>query len=112
MLDVIMADYTLNPEGECWGKGEQFLYELDASFYEHVESLVPTHRRLVRSEKGKRYEALAYYLRRQGDLRGSRKAAVKAFLAPDGADNLIPRTKHLFASVVHEALGRIKRTSS
>jgi len=112
MLDRVMADYSLNPEGECWGKGEQFWYELDASFYEHVEPLVPTYRRLVRREKARRYEALSFLLRRQGDLRGSRVAAVKAFLAPAGTDNLIPRTKQLFASVVHEALGRIKGSSS
>jgi glycosyltransferase involved in cell wall biosynthesis len=52
LLDDIMADYTLNPGGICWGKGEKFWYELDAAFYERVESLVPEHRRLIRREMG------------------------------------------------------------
>jgi len=112
MLDGIMADYILNPESQCWGKGEQFWYELDARFYEHVESLVPEHRRLVRKEKGKRYQALSWLLQRQGDLRGSREAAVKAFLAPDGTDDLFPRTKMLLSSVVREALGRFNGSAS
>jgi glycosyltransferase involved in cell wall biosynthesis len=105
MLDGIMADYILNPESQCWGKGEQFWYELDASFYEHVEPLVPAHRRLVRREKGKRYQALSWFLRRQGDLRGSREAAVKAFFAPVGGDDLFVRTKLLLSAFAREALG-------
>jgi glycosyltransferase involved in cell wall biosynthesis len=112
MLDRIMADYTMNPDSQCWGKGERFWYELDASFYEHVESLVPAHRRLVRREKGKRYQALAWLLRREGDLRGSRKAAVKAFLAPDGGDDLVVRAKLLLSAVAREALGRLNGSRS
>ena len=108
LLDGIMADYTLSPEGACWGKGEQYWYARDAAFYELIESMVPAHRRLVKREKGKRYEALSFLLRRQGDLRGSREAAVKAFLAPAGSDNLVSRAKNLLASLLLEAKGRVK----
>jgi glycosyltransferase involved in cell wall biosynthesis len=108
MLDHVMADYTLNPGSACWGKGEQYWYSRDAAFYDLVEPLVPSYRRLVRREKAKRYEALYFLLRRQEDLRGAREAAVKAFLAAAGSGNIFEGTKHMLASVAYEIAGRAK----
>ncbi len=110
LLDRIMADYTLNATSAFWGQGTQRWYQSDADFYNRLETTVPAqYKRLVRFEKGKRYEALAYHLRQAGDFAGSRRAAVKAFLAPAWNDDVRSKCKGLFAAVVREAQWRLRR---
>jgi glycosyltransferase involved in cell wall biosynthesis len=104
MLDRIMADYMHTPGSSAWSKGSLFTQEREAAFLERVESILPTRWiRLARAEKGKRYEEMAYFLRREGDFPGSRAAALKAFRSPALFDNLGSKTKALVAAVVREA---------
>lgn len=91
-------------------KGALFWYKMDAEFYERVESILHSRwHRLVRAEKGKRYESMAYLLRKQGDFTASRKAAFKAFREPFLLDQCGSKTKTLLASFVREAEWRLKR---
>jgi hypothetical protein len=86
-----------------------FWLRMDAEFYEHIESILPARwHRLARTEKGKRYESMAYLLRKQGDYAASRKAAVKAFRAPAPMDNLGSKTKALLAAVIREAERKLR----
>ena len=107
LLDRTMADYTLNTTSSLWGKGEAFWYELDAGFYDRMETILPAaFHRLARSEKGKRLERLAYKMRQDGDLTGSRKAALRAVRAPALTDNFVSKWKALAAALFHEARRR------
>jgi len=112
MLDGVMADYTLNPGSACWGKGERYWYERDAAFYELLEPLLPSHRVLIRGEKVKRYEAVSYVLRKQGDLSASRKAAVKAFFASTRSGNVMRGTRFMLGSFVREIAKRVRSADS
>jgi glycosyltransferase involved in cell wall biosynthesis len=108
LLDRVMADYRLSPGSSMMSKGPLFWYRMDAEFYERVESILPSKwHRLVRAEKGKRYESMAYALREQGDFSASREAAFKAFRSPSLMDNCGSKTKALFAALVREAQWRI-----
>jgi glycosyltransferase involved in cell wall biosynthesis len=108
LLDRVMADYTLNQGSMFWSEGTLFWRKQDAEFYDRIVSWVPRQfRRQVRSEKGKRYEAIAYMLRKQGDFAGSRQAALKAFRSPELSDNLLSKTKSLGAAMVREAQWRL-----
>jgi glycosyltransferase involved in cell wall biosynthesis len=110
LLDRVMADYTLTPGSSFMGKGLLFGDEMDARFYEHIESVLPSKwHRLVRAEKGRRYESLAYRLRKDGQFVKSRKAAVKAFTSPFLRDNFSNKTKSLIASSVRELEWRIRK---
>jgi glycosyltransferase involved in cell wall biosynthesis len=115
LLDRVMADYVLTPGSSMMGQGDLHWCKTDARFYEHIESVLP-HKwhRLVHSEKGKRYEAVAYLLRKQGAFSESRKAAFKAFSAPFVMDRLSSKTVSLAASLMREAEWRITsgRTAS
>lgn len=103
LLDRVMADYRLTPGSSYMSKGELFWYKADARFYEHIESVLPPKwHRLVRAEKGKRYEAMAYLLRKQGDFTASCDAAFKAFCSPALMDNCGSKTKALLAALVRE----------
>jgi len=103
LLDRVMADYMLTPGSSLMSRGQLYWYHTDARFYEHIESILPAKwHRLARSEKGKRYEALAYALRKQGEFTPSREAAVRAFCSPAWMDNLGSKTKALVAAVVRE----------
>ncbi|MGC9198342.1 MAG: glycosyltransferase [Acidobacteriaceae bacterium] len=109
LLDRVMADYMLTPSSSYMSKGELFWYSEDARFYEHIESILPSAwHRLARSEKGKRYEAMAYALRKKGEFRASSVAALKAFRAPSFLDNCGSKTKTLFASLIREAQWRLR----
>jgi glycosyltransferase involved in cell wall biosynthesis len=109
LLDRVMADYMLTPGSSLTSKGDLAWYRADARFYEHIESIVPARwHRLVRAEKGKRYESMAYLLRKQGEYTASRVASLKAFRAPDLLDNLGSKTKALLASIAREAQWRIR----
>jgi len=110
LLDKVMADYFLTPGSAATSKGSMFLYNMEANFYDNVESIVPPRlRRWVRAEKGKRYEMIAYWTRKlQGDFVASRKAAVKAFLAPFFLDNLPSKSKALLAAVFRETEWRLR----
>jgi glycosyltransferase involved in cell wall biosynthesis len=109
LLDRVMADYTLAPESSLTSKGDLFWYTKDARFYEKIESILPsTWQRLARAEKGKRYESMAYLLRKQGDFVASREAAFKAFCSPSLVDNSGSKTKSLLAAVIREAQWRLR----
>lgn len=109
LIDRVMADYRLNPNSAFTGQGALFAYKMDAEFYERVESILPTKwHRVARKEKFKRYESLAYWLRKQGDFTDSRKAAVRAFRSPYLMDVWGSKTKGLVAAVVREAQWRLR----
>ncbi len=109
LLDRIMSDYTLAPGSAFMSKGDLFWYNSDAKFYERVESILPPkYHRLARSEAGKRYEAIAYALRKKGDFSGSRQAAIKAFRAPSLLDNGGSKTKSLLAATLRELEWKLK----
>jgi glycosyltransferase involved in cell wall biosynthesis len=110
LLDRVMADYTLNSGSAFAGKGAAFAYEMDAQFYEDIESVVPAKwHKLIRAEKRKRYESMAYLHRMQGDYTAYRNAAVRAFCSPALMDDVGSKTKTLFAAVVREILWRFQR---
>jgi hypothetical protein len=110
LLDRVMADYTLTPDSAFASKGPLYQDEMDAKFYELIESVLPSRwHRLARSEKGKRYESIAYLLRKQGDFTASRRAAIKAFRSPSIVDNGVSKTKALVAAVVREMEWRLRR---
>lgn len=112
LLDRIMADYVLMPGSQYMSKGPLHWYRTDAQFYDDIESVLPVQwHGLVRAEKGKRYEALAYALRKQGDYAGSRQAAVKAFRSPALFDNVGSKTKALLAATVREAQWKLGGSS-
>jgi glycosyltransferase involved in cell wall biosynthesis len=109
VLDKVMADYWLTPNSACWSKGDLYWYGMDARLYEHVESVLPEKwHRLVRVEKGKRYEAIAFVTRKQGDYTGSRQAAIKAFRSPFLLDSLGSKSKSLVAAVAREMAWKFK----
>jgi len=111
LLDRTMADYRVTPGSAMISKGQLYWYQTDSRFYEKVEDILPAKwHRLVRREKGRRYEAMAYLLRKQGALAESRRAAVKAFLAPYPLDNLVSKTRTVLASILREAQGKLRRT--
>jgi len=109
LLDRVMADYRLTPGSSFMSQGSLFWYKTDAVFYEHIESVLPAQwHRLARAEKGRRYEAIAYQLRKQGEFTASRKAAVKAFRAPALMDNLGSKAKALLAAAIREAEWKLR----
>jgi glycosyltransferase involved in cell wall biosynthesis len=113
MLDRIMADYRITPGSAMISKGELYWYQTDARFYEYIQTILPPQwQRLVRAEKGKRYESIAYLLRKQGDYIGSRHAAVRAFKSPFPTDRIGTKTKSLIASILREAEWRFQREKS
>ena len=109
LLDRTMADYRLTPGSSFMSRGSLFWYTTDAKFYENIESVLPARwHRLARAEKGRRYEAMAYQLRKQGDFTASRAAALQAFRAPSLLDNVGSKTKALLAAIVREAEWRLR----
>lgn len=82
LLDRIMADYVLTPGSSLMGQGALKWYKTDARFYEHIQQVLPEQwHPLVRAEKAKRYDALAYEYKQQSDFRASRRTAIKAIQA-------------------------------
>jgi glycosyltransferase involved in cell wall biosynthesis len=109
LLDRVMADYSLTPNSSFASKGDLFWYKENVRFYEHIESILPPKwHRLARAEKGKRYEAMAYLLRKRGEFIASRVAAFKAFRSPSLMDNCGSKTKALLASLAREAQWRMR----
>jgi len=109
LLDRVMADYMLAPGSSLMSKGSLFWYVTDARFYEKVQSILPSRwQRVARAEKGKRYESMAYQLRKQGDFVASREAAFKAFCSPSLMDNSRSKAKSLLAAVIREAQWRLR----
>lgn len=112
LLDRVMADYRLTPDSAFTGKGPLHGHVQDVRFYDHIESSIPSHmHRIVRREKGKRYESIAYKLRKQGEFTASRKAAFKAFHSPAIMDNAGSKTKALVAASVREIQWRLRNGS-
>jgi hypothetical protein len=109
LLDRIMADYMLTPGSSFMSKGSLFWYKEDAKFYEHITSILPSKwHRLAHAQAGKRYEEMAYSLRKQGDFSASREAALKAFRSPSLLDNLGSKTKALLAASMREIEWKLK----
>ena len=109
LLDRVMADYQLTPNSSFAGQSQLKGNQADIRFYEKVESILPAQfHRSARSQKGIRYENIAYVLRKQGEYRASREAAVKAFRSPSFLDNIPSKTKSLIAAVVREAQSRLR----
>ncbi len=108
LLDRVMGDYTLTPGSAFMGKGLLYGNRLDARFYDHAVSLLSgKYLRIALSEQGGRYESIAYLLRQSGDFVGSRKAAVRAFLAPALLDNVGSKSKSLLVAVARELQWRV-----
>jgi glycosyltransferase involved in cell wall biosynthesis len=109
LIDRLMADYTLTPGSALMSKGDLAWYRTDARFYEHIESVLPLQwRRLARSEKGRRYGALAYALRKLGEFPEAREAAIKAFRSPYPWDDCGAKITGLVAAIVQEAQWRLR----
>jgi glycosyltransferase involved in cell wall biosynthesis len=110
MIDRVMAAYTMSPESAYYSKGPVYRDILDIQFCEHVESFLPSKwRRFARAAKGKRYESMAYALRKQGDFAASREAALKAIRAPDLMDNCGSKIKTLTLAVLSDIGSRFRR---
>jgi glycosyltransferase involved in cell wall biosynthesis len=109
LIDRVMADYMLTPGSSLASKGDLVWYRTDARFYEHIESILPAKwHRLVRAEKGRRYESMAYLLRKQGEFTASRVAAVKAFRSPSVLDRIGSKTKALLAATLREVQWKMR----
>jgi glycosyltransferase involved in cell wall biosynthesis len=109
LLDRVMADYMHTPGSSAWSKGPLFSNRIEAEFFEKIESILPSEwHRIARAEKGKRYESLAYFLRKQGEYTASREAAFKAFRSPATMDNCGSKTKALLAAVAREVEWRFR----
>jgi glycosyltransferase involved in cell wall biosynthesis len=110
IMDRVMADYQLTPNSSFAGQSQLKAATADVRFYEHVESILPAEfHRIARSEKGKRYENLAYLLRKKGEFGESREAAIKGFISPFLLDNFMSKTKSLVASLLREVEWRIRK---
>lgn len=108
MLDRVMADYTHTPGSAAASKGPMFRDTMEAKFYDYIQSVLsPKLCRLARSEKGKRFESIAYHLRVAGEFTASRRAAIQAFRAPSLTDNLKSKTRTLLASLIREVQWRL-----
>jgi glycosyltransferase involved in cell wall biosynthesis len=109
MLDATLADYMLTPGSHFMSKGEIAWYKTDARFYEHIGSVLPENwQRLVRLQKGRRYETLADALREMGDFAGSREAAFKALCAPALMDNVGSKMRVLAAAMFRSAEAKLR----
>jgi glycosyltransferase involved in cell wall biosynthesis len=110
LLDRVMADYMLAPGSAMTSKGDRYWHTMDVEFYDFVLSMLPARwHRLVGAEQGKRYEALAYLLRSQGDFRAARAAAVNAFRTPALLDNALSKSRMLIGVVLRELESRVRR---
>jgi glycosyltransferase involved in cell wall biosynthesis len=104
LLDRVMADYMLTPGSAYMSKGSLYRETMDVQFCEQIESVLPAGwQRLARATKGKRYEGIAYLLRKQGDFSASREVALKAFRSPAPMDNVGSKIKSLLIAVWSEA---------
>ncbi len=109
VIDRVMADYQLTPNSSFMGQSHLKGNEADIRFYDRVESILPAQfHRIARSEKGKRYETVAYLLRKKGEFSASRQAAIKAFQTPFLLDNIATKTKSLIAAWVRELQWRVR----
>jgi glycosyltransferase involved in cell wall biosynthesis len=103
LIDKVMADYTLSTDSSFTSKGANFWYAADADFYERIEDMLPSEwHRIIRSERGKRYENLSGALREQGRFSDSRQAALKAFCSPFLRDRVSSKTKGLVGALLRE----------
>jgi glycosyltransferase involved in cell wall biosynthesis len=109
LLDRVMADYRMTPGSSMTSKDTLYWHTIDVQCYEFMESILPPQwRRLARAQKGKRYESVAYLLRRQGHYADSRRAALKAFQSPMLRDNPWSKTKSLLAAVTREIESKLR----
>lgn len=109
MLDRVMADYMHTPGSAAASKGYLFRAKKETQFYDKIASVLsPEWHQLVRAEKGKRYESIAYFLRKEGNFVAARNAAIEAFRSPALADNVTSKTKSLVASLIREAMWRLR----
>jgi hypothetical protein len=107
LVDRVMADYMLTPGSSFMSKGSLYWHKADAKFYDVVESILPPEwHRVVRAEKGKRYDSISYELRKLGKFKESRKAAVKAFWAPHIFSSRRGKAMSLLGALVREMRSR------
>jgi glycosyltransferase involved in cell wall biosynthesis len=110
LLDRLMAVYMLSADSAYMSRDSVFQDRQDVRFCEYMESYLPPQwRRLARAAKGKRYETMAYMLRKQGDFAAARRAAIEAFRAPDLMDNFFSKFKALLAAAVLRVPGASSR---
>ena len=96
LMDGVMADYVLTPGSAYMSKGPLYQDALDLEFYDEMERLLPREwHRSIRAASGKRHEAMAYHLGKQGNASQAREAARKAFRLPHPMDNFLSKTKAL-----------------
>ena len=108
LIDRVMADYMLTPNSSFQSKGSLFITQMEAEFYEQLNTILPSRcHRFVRAKAGRKYESVAYWVRERGDFLASREAALKAFCVPFFMDNVGSKTKALLASLVREAEWRL-----
>ena len=109
LIDRVMADYMLTPDSSFQSKGSLFISQMEAEFYEHLDTILPSEwHRYVRAKSGRRYESVAYWVRKRGDFTASREAALKAFCIPFFMDNIGSKTMALLAAIVREAQWRLR----
>ena len=109
LIDRTMADYSRTPGGAFGDRDALYCFQQEARLYERIESILPPqHHRLARQEKRKRYESMAYLLRKQGDLVGSRRATFRAFCSPSIFDSVYGKTKTLGMALIREMPWRLR----
>ena len=107
LLDGIHADYVLTPGSAYMSKGPLYQDTIDLEFYDEMRNMLPvTWRRAIRAAQGKRYEALARVLAKQGNRIQARENAWKAFCLPCPIDNVFSKTKVLVSVAVGSWLNR------
>lgn len=113
LLDGVMADYVLTPGSAYMSRGPLYQDAIDLEFYSEMRRMLPDKwDRSIRKAEGKRYEAMAYHLAKQGILSEARKAARQAFRLPDVMDNFVSKVKVVVSVEGHGRLSRYLPKSS
>ena len=109
LIDRVMANYTLTPGSAYMSKDSLYQDSIDLEFCERMGSIIPSQwHRQVRASMGKRYESIAYQLRKEGNFSAARQTALKALHTPDPTDNFVSKIKTVLASLVYEALWKVR----
>jgi glycosyltransferase involved in cell wall biosynthesis len=106
ILDRVMADYRMTPGSAYMSKGPVYQDRLDLVFCEDMEEFLPAHLHgVVRKARAKKYQTIAYVLRKQGDFRGSRIAALKALASREQTGK---KVKTLVSSLLLEGYATLR----
>ena len=91
-------------------KGPLYQDAIDLEFYREMRRMLPEQwQRRICSAEGKRYEAMAYTLAKQGKLSEARQAAQQALRSPHVIDNLVSKIKVLIYVEAYCALSIHRR---